>query len=156
MLEEQITALQTDVEDLQGRLAEAESLLATRTADLTRARQELEQSKATLSQRDAEAEGLRAEIAAAREQGTVASQRYREAVLSREPELPADLVRGETVEEIDAAVERARQTVSQVRQHIEAQAQASRVPAGAPVRGAPDTSALSPAEKIRLGLQQGG
>ena len=44
---------------------------------------------------------------------------------------------GETVAELDAAVARARQTVAQVRQHLEQQAQALRVPAGAPVRGGP-------------------
>jgi hypothetical protein len=44
--------------------------------------------------------------------------------------------------------------VAQVRQHLEQQAQAARVPAGAPARGSPDTSELSASEKIRLGLQK--
>jgi hypothetical protein len=44
--------------------------------------------------------------------------------------------------------------VAQVRQHLEQQALAHRVPTGAPVRAAPDHSGLSSAEKIRLGLQQ--
>ena len=73
--------------------------------------------------------------------------------MASEPDLPADLVSGETVSEVDEAAVRARQTVAQVRQHLETQAQALRVPAGAPARGAPDTSAMTPAEKIRLGVR---
>jgi len=37
---------------------------------------------------------------------------------------------------------------------MEAQAQAGRVPAGAPQRSAPDVSALSAAQKIRYGLER--
>jgi hypothetical protein len=80
--------------------------------------------------------------------------RLREAMLEREPDLPGDIVTGETVNDLDAAIQRARETVAQVRQHLEHQAQTQRIPAGAPIRGAPDTSALSPGEKIRLGLRQ--
>jgi hypothetical protein len=58
------------------------------------------------------------------------------------------------VTQVDAAAERARQTVAQVRQHLEQQANAIRVPAGAPQRSAPDLGDLSPAEKIRLGLSE--
>ncbi len=75
-------------------------------------------------------------------------------MLQREPELPADLIGGDSVAEVDASVARARQTVAQVRQHIEQQAQALRVPAGAPVRSGPDVSGLTPGEKIRLGMRQ--
>ena len=75
-------------------------------------------------------------------------------MLATQPDLPADLVEGDTVEEVDVAVARARQTVAQIRQHLEQQAQAQRVPAGAPARGGPDPSALTPGEKIRLGLRQ--
>ena len=75
-------------------------------------------------------------------------------MLEREPELPADIVAGDTVASLDASIATARQTVAQVRQHLDQQAQALRIPAGAPVRTGPDTSALSPAERIRLGLRQ--
>ncbi len=44
--------------------------------------------------------------------------------------------------------------VGRVRSHIESQAQAVRVPAGAPPRSAPDLGALSPEQKIRYGLAQ--
>jgi hypothetical protein len=161
LLEEQIAALQADVESLQSRLADAEALASGREEDLARTRQQLGDAHSALSERDATATAMAAETASLREavdaavvRSRDASGRYRELLLAREPDLPADLVSGDTVEEIDTSAERARQTVLQVRQRFEAQAQATRVPAGAPARGAPDTSALTAAEKIRLGLQQ--
>ena len=73
-----------------------------------------------------------------------------------EPELPADLIAGDDVDAVDAAVAAAREIVGRVRTHIEAQAQALRVPAGAPPRGGPDLSALTPEQKIRIGLERRG
>lgn len=81
--------------------------------------------------------------------------KYREAALAAAPELPGDLVTGATVREVEEAVARARRLVEQVRSQMEARAQQTRVPAGAPPRSAPDLSALSPQEKIALGLQRG-
>src|SRR3972149_1694543 len=62
----------------------------------------------------------------AEERARTAAQRYREAVLAREPDLPAELVSGASVEEIDESVTRARQTVAQVRQRLEQQAPGQR------------------------------
>ena len=75
-------------------------------------------------------------------------------LLAAAPELPEELVAGDSIEELDASAERARQTVRQVRERLESQAQAGRVPAGSPPRGSPDFSALSSIEKIRLGLNR--
>jgi hypothetical protein len=83
-----------------------------------------------------------------------AAGRYRRLLLEREPDLPEELVTGESVEAVDEAAARARETVARVREHLERQARALRVPPGAPARSTPDSGALTPAEKIRLGLQQ--
>lgn len=161
MLEEQVSALQADVERLQQRLAESEALAAERAADLTATRQRLTEAEAVVTQYEAAASGRDAEIATLREAitladglGREAGRRYRELLLRSEPDLPANLVTGDTVDEIEASAERARQTVLEVRQRFEEQARATRVPAGAPPRGSLDLASLSPAEKIRAGLQQ--
>lgn len=161
LLEEQLASAHADIERLQTRLAEVEATASSREAEAVDLRRQLDAAKEELADRDAalstqaaDNEALASAGAAAAERAKTAAQRYREAVLTREPELPADLVVGETVEEIDESLDRARQTVAQVRQHLEQQAQALRVPAGAPARSAPDLSALSPTEKIRLGLSQ--
>ena len=154
LLEEQLATAHADVERLESRLAEAEALAATREAEVGELRRHMEASRRELAARDAALEEERQGRAGAEERARTAAQRYREAVLAREPDLPAELVSGASVEEIDESVTRARQTVAQVRQHLEQQALALRIPAGAPARTGPDLAGLSAAEKIRLGLQQ--
>jgi regulator of replication initiation timing len=145
LLEEQLATAHADIERLQTQMAELAALDSRRDGELQTLRSQLEASRT-------EGDAARSELAA---QSREALGRYREAVLQREPQLPAELVTGDTVSELESAVERARQTVAQVRQHLEQQAQALRVPAGAPARGSPDTSDLTAGEKIRLGLQKG-
>ncbi|HEU0072588.1 MAG TPA: hypothetical protein VFS30_01115 [Dehalococcoidia bacterium] len=161
LLEEQLATAHADVERLQSQLADLTARQAEREAEVQQLRGQLEASRAEAeavrsqaSTQAEELERLSESIAAAEAQGRDAVQRYREVVLEREPQLPADLVNGDSIGEVDAAVERARQTVAQVRQHLDQQAQALRIPAGAPARGSPDVSELSSAEKIRLGLSK--
>ena len=118
------------------------------------ARRQLEAAIAVASERDAMSAALEARIAEVEEQAGRDAARYRDLLLASEPDLPAELVFGDTVEAIEQSLVQARQTVAQVRQHIAQQAQALRVPAGAPSRSGPDLAALSSVEKIRLGLQQ--
>lgn len=96
-----------------------------------------------------EADALRAQLAGA-------AQRYRELLLAGAPEVPAELVSGATIEEVDASFAAARGVVAEVRRRIEEQSGAEHVPAGAPPRAAPDLSGLSPAEKIAFALSRPG
>jgi len=101
-------------------------------------------------------EELGAEVAALKQQLSSAAQRYRALILAGAPEVPEELVRGETVEEVDASFAAAQQMVAKVRRQLEATAQAERVPAGAPPRTPPDFGALSPQEKIAYALSRRG
>jgi chromosome segregation ATPase len=154
LLEEQLTAAQNDIEQLQSKLADAEARESTRVAEVAELRRIVAAREESLATQTVELEDLRAAIGEAQTATREAVQRVRQAILDREPELPHELVTGESVADLDAAVLQARQTVAQVRQHLEQQAQSLRVPAGAPVRTAPDTSAMTAAEKIRAGLKQ--
>jgi hypothetical protein len=80
--------------------------------------------------------------------------KYRAAVLASAPDIPEELVKGESIEEIDVSLELARGIVSKVRQQFEAEAEANKVPTGAPPRMPQDLSALSPAEKIAYALKK--
>ena len=155
LLEEQLTAAQNDIEQLQTQLAEAEAREGTRVAEVGELRRQIAANEESLASQTVELEDLRAAAGEAQTAAREAVQRVRQSILDREPDLPQDLIAGETVADLDAAVSQARQTVAQVRQHLEQQAQSLRVPAGAPVRGAPDTSAMTASEKIRAGLKQG-
>jgi len=154
LLEEQLASAHADIERLQSALSDAEARAATGDASLAGLQRQLEAANERDAANAAALDELRAAISISDARAATAAGRYRDLVLAHDPSLPADLIAGDTIEALDAAVERARQTVAQVRQHLEAQVQAQRVPAGAPVRAAPDLSDLSPAEKIRLGLQQ--
>ena len=141
-------------------MSELEASVAGREADaaalrmqLTSVRDEASQTQAALTQRDGDLETLRQALDATVAEARTAANRYRELLMASEPDLPAELVYGNSVSEIDDAAVRAHHTVAQVRQHLETQAQSLRVPAGAPARGVPDTSAMTPAEKIRTGLR---
>ena len=153
MREELMTA-QSELERLQVTAADREARAAHLEGQLSQVREELSQAQSETQAREVELAGAREQTEALQAQVRSSAERYREAALQQSPEVPAELVTGETVEEVDQAIQRARETVSKVRGHLESQAQAGRVPVGAPPRSGPDFSAMSAEEKIRFGLQQ--
>lgn len=154
LLEEQLAAAQRDIEQLQSQLAEAEARESTRNAETAELRRQIASYEDSLATQTVELEDLRGAVGEAQSATREAVQRVRQSILEREADLPEDLVSGETVAELDEAVAQARQTVAQVRHHMEQQAQSVRVPAGAPIRGTSDVSAMTAGEKIRAGLKQ--
>jgi len=79
---------------------------------------------------------------------------YKKLVIENSPEVPEELIGGESVPAVNQSLEQARSLVSRVKQGLEAEIQATRVPAGAPQRTSPDLSALSPREKIQYGVRR--
>lgn len=130
------------------RVGELEAEVARLTAALGAA----ERDAATAL---ADAGDLRGLLDASARQAADAASRYREALLRAEPSLPADMLEGETIDELDAALELARSIAGR----IDAEARriaAGATPAGAPERGAPNLAGLSPEQKIRIGLERLG
>jgi hypothetical protein len=113
-------------DEMQARIAQLEQGIASRDGELTAIKQSLS--------------------------GAVA--KYRAAVLASAPGIPQEMVKGESLAEIDASLELARSIVSKVRQQLEVEAESNKVPAGAPPRMSQDLSALSPAEKIAYALRK--
>ncbi|MBI2918866.1 MAG: hypothetical protein HYY01_12860 [Chloroflexi bacterium] len=103
----------------------------------------------------AQAAGPEAEVKLLQKQLALAVSSYRLALLARFPELPEELVAGDTVEAVDASLTAARGIVERVRVQLEARAAAERVPAGAPARSMADVGGLSPGEKIAYALSRG-
>ncbi len=160
-LEERLAEAEAEVERLQTTAADSEAR-AAHLEGLSAAQAEtLAQAKTELASRDEELATLRDGLAAAHSEAEElrgglrsAAEKYRQAVLASRVEVPPDLVSGETVEEVDRQLESALRMVAQLKSHLESQAQAQRVPTGAPARRAPDTAALTPTEKIGYGLAQ--
>ena len=151
-LQEQLADARSEVERLQSEAADAEARAQHAVAEAAGLRDEVRSSAEAASSAASDAATLREQLATAEQRMRASAERYRDLVVRTEPALPAELIAGETIEDVDASVAAARDVVGRVRAHIEAQAQSARVPAGAPQRAAPDLSALSPEQKIRVGL----
>jgi len=154
VLEEELAAARAEVERLEVTAADREARSAHLDEQLSQVREELGQTRGEADAREREVAGLHEQSGELQSQVQEAAQRYRDLALQASPELPSELVTGETVDEVDEALQHARETVSRVRGHLESQAQEGRVPVGAPPRSGPDLSAMSAEDKIRLGLQQ--
>ena len=126
------------VKERDDRIEELESLLEA-------ARDELVNRRADLDNAWAETTALQAE----KEKAMCGC---RDALRLAHPEIPPDLIRGETVEELSASVESAKALVQRVRAALQSEKDAARVPAGAPVGSGPDPSGLSAREKISAGV----
>jgi len=150
----EIDRLQTIAADREARAAHLEETLAQLQEQQSQLSASLGETQSQLAARDEELAALRQEVEGLRASLKAAASKYRDALLASQPEVPPDLVTGETVEEVDQQLEAALRMVAQLRGHLESQAQALRVPTGAPARRAPDLSALSPTEKIVHGLSQ--
>lgn len=110
--------------------------------------------RAALEERDTRIAALEEESGTLREDLAAALQKYRASLLASAPEVPEEMVQGDTIQELEKAFARARGVVERVRNELEAKASRERVPPGAPARSAPDLSSLSPQEKIAYGLSK--
>ena len=146
-LAERIAELEAGLADGEQRLAGLSRALAQRDARIAELEASVCGMERAAGEREQQVDGMTAQLSQAMEA-------YRASLLEADPGLPADLVAGDTVEELQASHARARQIVEQVRGSLEEQALMERTPSGAPARGDADVSALSPEEKIRLGLSR--
>ena len=112
-----------------------------------------------LAAKDSEISGLRRTLSELKTESDVLNEdlgravaAYRGVILQNNPGVLAELITGNTVDEINESLKNARSLVDKVRQEIESEAAQTRIPAGAPSRAEQDTSGLSPREKIQLAL----
>jgi len=95
------------------------------------------------------------ELARQRDLARAAVARYREAVLANEPDLPPELVRGDSIEDVDASITAARTMVARVRERVESRRPSEPgFPAGAPARESSALGHLTARQKIAAGLQE--
>ena len=141
-------------------LAGVKAQLETKRATLAGAQATLTDKDGTIARLEAHIAGLQqgfddkaAALAQLQEANTQAVVKYLEAVRSANTALPADVITGETIEDIDASVAHAQAIADAVRETLADEARKARVPAGAPTR-AINLDGLTAKEKITLGLQQ--
>ena len=156
MDENEIKAIQEENETLKGEkeaaAAELEQLkgqLAERDAAFSPLREELEQLKGELTAKDTELKTLGETTSTLGDSLTQAMTAYKGLVIQASPGLTPELITGETVDEVNASLEKAKGVIEAVRKSLEGERVGAKVPAGAPPRTPPDLSSLSPIEKIK-------
>lgn len=115
------------------------------------------EARSALQARLDAAAALEADLVAQREQNEQAVAAYRDAILKANPAVPPSMVSGATVAEVQASFTTATETVAAIRAAMEQEAANRRLGFQTPGRNGgadADTSSLSPAEKIRLGLER--
>jgi len=144
---EDLEAIKAELEKEKKAKAAAEAALAEKDARIVKL-------EASLSEARQGSEATAAELAQVKEANAQAMAKYLDAVRLANPTIPEDIIAGDTIEAIDASVEKAQSIASAVRQSLEAEAKEARVPAGAPPRGEISLEGLTPREKIAAGIQQ--
>ncbi len=143
-LREELQTRDQTIQELRERTSSQEQEISTlqssRAGQDEALRKALDQARADL---ETERESLRTDL-------STATGKYRSLLLSANPGIPGDLIRGEDIE----SLEKAKGVVEQVRASVQAQAQAASIPAGAPPRTGQETEALSPTEKIKYALRR--
>jgi hypothetical protein len=142
------------LEAIKAQLEEEKKAKAVAEASLPEKDARIAELEASLSEAQQSAESLRAEGVAISEAHAQAVAKYLDVVRLANPTIPQAIIVGETIEEIDASVEKVKAIASAVKANLEAQAKEAKVPAGAPARGEISLEGLSPREKIAAGIQK--
>jgi len=127
-----------ELESKNATIAELEQAVASKDSEITILKQAIAESEQKLTEIN--------------DTLTQAIASYKSLVMETHPEIPADLITGDTIEAINESLENARALIDKVKQGIEAEASRTKVPAGAPQRVPLDLSVLSPREKIQYAI----
>jgi len=141
------------------RVTELEDLMAQKDEELTEANARIIELEQTVANLDSEVASFKQVVAESEEKLATINHSLTEAVASYKalvaqfnPEVLEELITGDTIEAINESLEAAKTLVNRVRQGLEAEIVAGKVPTGAPIRTPPDLSALSPREKINYAI----
>lgn len=144
-------------QELEQEATKKEELVAQATAELKERIRNLEEA-IFIKDQDIEAlknslELTQQELEGAKAAYAFAVEDFKRLACSTNPLIPPQVITGSTIDEVKASIQRANDLVVRVKQAIAEQAKEVTVPAGAPPRGEPDLSGLSPKEKIAYAVR---
>jgi len=134
------------------RVVELEQLVASKERELALKDLRISELEQAVASRDSQLAALNQSLAELETRLSQAVEAYRALVVKTNPAVPAELISGDSVEEIDHSLASAQVLVDRVRQELEVEIAAAKIPAGAPLRTPLDFSALSPKEKIQYAI----
>ena len=139
---------------IQAQLADEKQAMAELDQTLTAANARIAELESALSEAKQGSEAALAETARLKDAEAATVAKYREALLAAHPDIPQDLIQGDSISDLFASVEKGKATVEAVRKSLQSEAAATKVPAGAPTRGAISIEGMSPREKIAAGISR--
>ncbi len=142
-------------ETLKAQLEEEQKAKTTLEEATAEKDAKLAELEAALSEAKQGSEASTAELASTKEARDQAISKYLGMAKASNPQVPGDMISGETIEEIDASVEKGKGLVSAVKKTLESEAAAAKVPAGAPTRGE-STEVMTNKDMIAAGIKQKG
>jgi len=145
-----------DLEAIRLQLLEEQEARAAARSSLEEKEKRIAELEASLREARQGSEASAAELARVEEARDQAVAKYLDMARALNPTIPEGIIAGETIEEIDASVEKGKAIVEAVKEAMETEAREAKVPAGAPTRGSINLEGLSAREKIALGIQQKG
>ncbi len=149
---EELEALKARIAELEGLVAEKGEEIRARDTRLSEAEARVTELEQTVADRDSELAKSDEALTEMKNSLAEAVSSYRALVVQANPDIPDELITGDSIEAINQSLENARALISRVRQVLEEEVAKTRVPSGAPQRAPPDLSALSPREKIQYSI----
>jgi uncharacterized coiled-coil protein SlyX len=134
------------------RVAELEQLVASKESELAAKDSRITELEQAVASRESQITALNQSLAELESRLSQAVEAYRALVVKANPAVPEELITGDSIEEIDASLANAQVLIDRVRQELEVEIAAAKIPAGAPLRTPLDFSALSPKEKIQYAI----
>jgi len=151
-LTDELEAVKTELEGLKHEQAIHARELEARETAITRLEQGLSGKDAEISALKQDLTEAGSELVNLNEAMARAVAEYKALVIQANPGVFAELVAGDTIEEVNESLKNAQALIERVKQEMEAEAAKTRVPAGAPQRMPQDLSALTPREKIQYAV----
>lgn len=139
----------TETEELKARIEQLEGLLEKKETELKVRDTRLSEVEAKVAEMEQAVAGKDNQLTTLGQAMIGAVARYKALVVQANPDIPGEMISGDSIEALDSSLESARVLVKRVRESIEGEIASGRVPVGSPARVLSDTSALSPREKIQ-------
>jgi len=150
---EDLAAIKAQLQEETQAKADLEASLSGKDTRIGELESELSEAKSGSEAKQAELEAKVSELSQFSDNLATAVSKYREALIQAHPDVPQDLIQGDSIETLYASVEKGQGIVGQVKANLETDAAAARIPAGAPANTGPDHGALTPREKIAEGVR---
>jgi chromosome segregation ATPase len=154
MTEEEIKQLKTENDQLRQAKQELTDNLASRESKIAELEKQVETANNETAAMQKKVNELDAGLNATRDSLGKTVAGYRSLTAHANPEIPAEMIIGDTLEAIEMAVAGARTIIGKVKEQLEAHAGQVHIPAGSPPRTSPDLSGLSTREKILRGIER--